>query len=145
MLYTPIYTLLQVLYLYHFVSVLVILPYNLQRQGFITLSRAPTLCPIISWHKSFSGIIQKIVYLRRFPFKADFTDSSGSVAKIITTSPVCKISIIVHFRASLKNHLQHEKWMCQQVRFFGLVAFYVPSTARSFRDGTPIYCPLRRM
>ena len=24
------------------------------------------------------------------------------------------------------------------------VCFYVPSTARSFRDGTPIYCPLRR-
>ena len=22
-----------------------------------------------------------------------------------------------------------------------LVVFYVPSTARSFRDGTPIYCP----
>ena len=25
-----------------------------------------------------------------------------------------------------------------------LVVFYVPSTATSFRDGTPIYCPLRR-
>ena len=25
-----------------------------------------------------------------------------------------------------------------------LVVFYVPSTARSFRDGTPIYCALRR-
>ena len=25
-----------------------------------------------------------------------------------------------------------------------LFVFYVPSTARSFRDGTPIYCPLRR-
>ena len=24
-----------------------------------------------------------------------------------------------------------------------LVVLYVPSTARSFRDGTPIYCPLR--
>ena len=28
--------------------------------------------------------------------------------------------------------------------FVWLVVFYVPSTARSFRDGTPIYCPLRR-
>ena len=27
---------------------------------------------------------------------------------------------------------------------FWLVVFYVPSTARSFRDGTTIYCPLRR-
>ena len=25
-----------------------------------------------------------------------------------------------------------------------LVMFYVPSTAMSFREGTPIYCPLRR-
>ena len=25
-----------------------------------------------------------------------------------------------------------------------LVVLYVPSTARLFRDGTPIYCPLRR-
>ena len=25
-----------------------------------------------------------------------------------------------------------------------LVVFNVPSTVRSFRDGTPIYCPLRR-
>ena len=25
-----------------------------------------------------------------------------------------------------------------------LVVFNVPSTAMSFRDGTPIYCPLRR-
>ena len=25
-----------------------------------------------------------------------------------------------------------------------LFVFYVPSTARSFRDGTPIYCPLRK-
>ena len=26
-----------------------------------------------------------------------------------------------------------------------LVVFHVPSTVRSFRDGNPIYCPLRRM
>ena len=25
-----------------------------------------------------------------------------------------------------------------------MVVFYVPLTARSFRDGTPIYCPLGR-
>ena len=29
-------------------------------------------------------------------------------------------------------------------RFGWLVVFYVPSTAMSFQDGTPIYCPLRR-
>ena len=28
--------------------------------------------------------------------------------------------------------------------FVCLFVFYVPSTARSFRDGTPIYCPLQR-
>ena len=25
-----------------------------------------------------------------------------------------------------------------------VVCVYVPSTVRSFRDGTPVYCPLRR-
>ena len=29
-------------------------------------------------------------------------------------------------------------------RYICLFVFNVPSTARSFRDGTPIYCPLRR-
>ena len=28
--------------------------------------------------------------------------------------------------------------------YFWLVVFNVPSTARSFRDSTPIYCPLQR-
>ena len=52
--------------------------------------------------QSFSVINQKIVYLRRFPFQAVITESSG-VAKIITiTLSVCKISIIFHFRDSLK-------------------------------------------
>ena len=31
-----------------------------------------------------------------------------------------------------------------RLSFGWLVVFFVPSTARSFRDGTPIYCPLRR-
>ena len=35
--------------------------------------------------------------------------------------------------------------MCIHICMVGwLVVFNVPSTARSFRDGTPIYCPLRR-
>ena len=35
--------------------------------------------------------------------------------------------------------------MCLFMMVFGwLVVFNVPSTARSIRDGTPIYCPLRR-
>ena len=35
--------------------------------------------------------------------------------------------------------------VCVCVCVYGwLVVFNVPSTARSFRDGTPIYCPLRR-
>ena len=32
----------------------------------------------------------------------------------------------------------------ENLKFVCLFVFYVPSTARSFRDGTPIYCPLRR-
>ena len=34
--------------------------------------------------------------------------------------------------------------LCVLALLLCLFVFYVPSTARSFRDGTPIYCPLRR-
>ena len=34
-------------------------------------------------------------------------------------------------------------WFKFEAWFGWLVVFNVPSTARSFRDGTPIYCPLR--
>ena len=41
--------------------------------------------------------------------------------------------------------LQHEYELILSGQLVGwLVVFNVPSTARSFRDGTPIYCPLRR-
>ena len=36
----------------------------------------------------------------------------------------------------------HFPWLFHDVGW--LVVFNVPSTVRSFRDGTPIYCPLRR-
>ena len=40
---------------------------------------------------------------------------------------------------------KHWKHICYVGWLVGwLVVFNVPSTARSFRDGTPIYCPLRR-
>ena len=36
-------------------------------------------------------------------------------------------------------------WGCHDLCLFVcLFMFYVPLTARSFRDGTPIHCPLRR-
>ena len=37
-----------------------------------------------------------------------------------------------------------QKHSVQKMLVGWLVVFNVPSTARSFRDGTPIYCPLRR-
>ena len=35
---------------------------------------------------------------------------------------------------------------CNSIKyvFVCLFVFYAPSTARSFRDGIPIYCPLQR-
>ena len=42
----------------------------------------------------------------------------------------------------------HRAYICEdslvKCKVGWLVVFNVPSTARSFRDGTPIYCPLRR-
>ena len=46
-----------------------------------------------------------------------------------------KMSQIIH--NSTKNRGSTPIFVC-------LFVFNVPSTARSFRDGTPIYCPLRR-
>ena len=40
-------------------------------------------------------------------------------------------------------HYMNSK-LIPNIIFVCLVVFNVPSTARSFRDGTPIYCPLRR-
>ena len=51
---------------------------------------------------------------------------------------------------TLLKHLIPEKICCNMLLLGRcspvgwLVVFNVPSTARSFRDGTPIYCPLRR-
>ena len=42
-----------------------------------------------------------------------------------------------------KSDCQWSVDACPCVRCW-LVVFYAPSTARSFRDGTPIYCPLRK-
>ena len=39
-----------------------------------------------------------------------------------------------------KNH----RCLSKKIKLVWLVVFNVPSTARSFRDGTPIYCPLRK-
>ena len=45
----------------------------------------------------------------------------------------------------MKFMVQHSITTIYNIYGFGwLVVFNVPSTARSFRDGTPIYCPLRR-
>ena len=53
---------------------------------------------------------------------------------------------------TVKNHVSRSKkklciHICGIWSFFMLVClfvFYIPSTGRSFRDGTPIYCPLQR-
>ena len=55
-------------------------------------------------------------------------------------------SLVEHARRDL-SHLVDETSgvISRQCLFVGyLVAFYVPSTARSFRDGAPINCPFRR-
>ena len=38
----------------------------------------------------------------------------------------------------------HPPPLCSAHLVGWLVVFYIPSTARSFRDGIPIYCPLQR-
>ena len=58
-----------------------------------------------------------IYYIINILFQTTPRCQDSTLWKIIitTTSPFCKISIIVHFRDTLKNHLQHKKWPCQHV------------------------------
>ena len=66
-------------------------------------------------------------------------------------------SVAIHLNSLiwLRNTRWNQKWYKKETfgwieckcpcRLVGwLVVFNIPSTARSFRDGTPIYCPLRR-
>ena len=70
---------------------------------------------------------------------------------------ICRLSLLIGMNDLLTPLLfincdRWVGWWCHDlcnitkaVTGFGwLVVFYIPSTARSFRDGTPIYCPLRR-
>ena len=43
-----------------------------------------------------------------------------------------------------KQHTQPHDKLSDKTLIDWLVLFNVPSTARSFRDSTPIYCPLQR-
>ena len=65
--------------------------------------------------------------------------SKTSCHKIYTNNSIFRIVCIVKYTA---NQQPHNGNLYSYVGW--LVVFNVPSTARSFRDGTPIYCPLRR-
>ena len=58
---------------------------------------------------------------------------------------LCEFSIMkVALRAGYYRQCATRFLASIKVHSGWLVVFYVPTTARSFRDGTPIYCPLRR-
>ena len=52
--------------------------------------------------------------------------------------------IVYCIRYSLPNLLNQSPICVTDKLNNCLFVFYVPSTARSFRDSNPIYCPLRR-
>ena len=61
---------------------------------------------------------------------------------------MCVVITTFSFMKVLHNAGSVAVWSCiiilENETWCWLVVFYVPSTARSFRDGTPIYCLLRR-
>ena len=60
----------------------------------------------------------------------------------IVLTPKC--AFINQIRGPCGMSISHLLFHAQNGPRDWLVVFYVPSTARSFRDGTSIYCPLRR-
>ena len=66
------------------------------------------------------------------------TQYVNSIIKLSVRYCVRKIGEGIPYRVLPKTL----KWV---VVYSSMFVFYVLSTARSFRDGTPSYCPLRRM
>ena len=103
-----------------------------------------TLCLFDQWwwaEKRFFLISPKI--LEPTICSKDYTPNSGDLphyVRMLEFLPYNTILITIH---SLQWTL-FKKIIGFEDLLVGLVVFYVPSTARSFRDGTTIYCPLRR-
>ena len=57
---------------------------------------------------------------------------------------ILKVASMIATIFSLNGGLLTQFFVYTFVLFVCLFVFYVPSTVRSFRDGSPIYCPLRR-
>ena len=64
---------------------------------------------------------------------------------MLTVSKIYEESLvrpdIKHFLSCQRKSTNKTK-LVREKNVGWLVGFYVPSTARSFRDGAPIYCPL---
>ena len=70
-------------------------------------------------------------------------NQSGSMQGDSTVNQL--VNIYHNTCASLDEHKKHTNDIFDMSKsFVCLFLFHIPSTARSFRDGTPIYCPLRR-
>ena len=89
---------------------------------------------IIETYENFYDKYESI-YIDTLTLGSEFKSKSEHHAKDENNSQLIEI-----FKQLSIPKLELEKF-----RLVGwLVVFKVPSTARSFRDGTPIYCPLRR-
>ena len=66
---------------------------------------------------------------------------------IYTYPCITKHSINNHLNSTvhINYHWIDVKKIHYNIQHGWLVVFYVPSTGRSFREGTPIYCPMGRM
>ena len=102
------------------------------------------------------AILNEILQPRHFkrPVSAIFSKTKAHTAKIDLALVTLNWNILVWFPSTLCLQLYCQclfaplliTMLLTNGRLLNgwLVVFYAPSTARSFRDGTPIYCPLRR-
>ena len=73
------------------------------------------------------------------------TDRDGHVILVIGAAGGTKITTITSFVSMPVADVCESMKAPTKIQLVGwFVMFFVPSTARSFRDSTPIYCALRR-
>ena len=103
-----------------------------------------TLAESIGFNGSISLLMFKISFKVRIVIWVDIYDEYWC---LVRPAVVCNFIIVFLYFFLLCNLMNHKhKWKWSNSRYLvgWLVVFNVPSTARSLRNGTPIYCPLLR-
>ena len=88
-------------------------------------------------------IYYNLKFIEYFGFYSLSHGFSSSWMPRLLQQLVCRMNALYWSTQEEQTQTRGILWICDVKLVCWLVVFNVPSTARSFRDGTPIYCPLR--